>query len=154
MPWVQHVRKNEATAAKRRMFFHCVDATDGYTPKTGEATEQPEISIDGAAWTSSGIGTLTAIGNGDYYADVTQATVNYNWRLIRARYKSAATREARAENVLLVGGSLHEAIAAVTNKTVYDSSDGSIDVMEADGTTLCFTFTDSGVSGTEHTYTR
>ena len=31
--------KNQATAALRRVFFHCVDVTDGMTPETGEPHE-------------------------------------------------------------------------------------------------------------------
>lgn len=42
---------------------------------TSEAGGQPQISTDGVVWTNTGIGTLTAIGNGRYYADLTQAAV-------------------------------------------------------------------------------
>jgi hypothetical protein len=55
------VNKNEATASRRRVCFFCVDVTDGMTPETGEAGGQPEISVDGAAYSATGIGTLVAV---------------------------------------------------------------------------------------------
>jgi len=154
MNWQDYVRKNEATATKRRLYFHLVDATDGYTPETGEAAGQPEISVDGAAFTATGIGTLTATGNGDYYAEVNQATVNLNDGIIRGRYKSANTREARSLNVLIVGVDLREAAGVLTNTTIADISTGDLTVKKADGTTTWFTIEDDGVTGTEQTMTR
>ena len=93
---MQRVKRNEATAARRRMYFYCVDAADGMTPETAEAGGQPQISIDGAAWTNDGIGVLVAVGSGEYYAEVTQATLDAANRVILGRYKSADTAEARA----------------------------------------------------------
>jgi len=140
MPWRTGVIKNEATAARRRLYFHLVDAADGYTPETGEAGGQPQISSDGAAWTNTGIGVLVAVGNGTYYADVTQATVNDDHLLVMGRFKSAATREAFSLNVLEVGGEVAHFGAPGKNKvkvmkagatagkqTVYDS-DGSTEL--------------------------
>jgi hypothetical protein len=153
MAWVMHVRKNESTAAKRRFYFHLVDQTDGYTPKTGQ-TGQPQISIDGGAFADSGIGALSEIGNGDYYADAAQATVNVNGpSVMRARFDSANTREARADNVLIVGGSLHEAIAALTNSSVVDLETGHTSHKEADGSAECFKIQDGGVNASANTHT-
>lgn len=95
------VAKNEATAARRRAYFFLVDATDGITPETGEAGGQPQVSVDGGAWTNTGIGTLTAIGNGQYYADLTQALVNVDDAVIRTRYKSSATAECPGDTVIV-----------------------------------------------------
>lgn len=90
------IKKNEATAGLRRMYFHCVDATDGMTPETGEAGGQPQVSVNGDAFgTQTIIGVLVAIGNGRYYAELTQAGVNIADRsIIEGRYKSANTAEA------------------------------------------------------------
>jgi hypothetical protein len=88
------MKTNEATAARRRVFFHCVDATDGMTPETGEGGGQPQISTDGASWAGSGsIGTLVAIGNGRYYAEVAQSVLNVADGVFPTRYKSANTAE-------------------------------------------------------------
>jgi hypothetical protein len=87
------VRKNEATAARRRAYFYCVDATDGMSPETGEAGGQPQVSLDGEAFTNTGIGTLTHLGNGRYYADLTQTKVNVTSGVLSTRYKSANTAE-------------------------------------------------------------
>lgn len=96
------VMANQATASKRRVYFHCVDATDGITPETSEAGQQPQISINGASWVDAGIGTLTAIGNGRYYADLAQATVATAGDIIETRYKSANTAETPGDTVQVV----------------------------------------------------
>lgn len=96
------VLANQATAAKRRVYLHLVDATDGMTPETGEAGGQPQISTNGGAWTNTGIGTLTAIGNGRYYADLTQAAVANAGDVIETRYKSANTAECPGDSVQVV----------------------------------------------------
>lgn len=92
---------NQATAAKRRVYFHLVQ-TDGITAATAEAGGQPQISTDGAAWTNTGIGTLTAIGSGRYYADLTQAATNAVGSSIETRYKSVNTAECPGDSVRLV----------------------------------------------------
>jgi len=85
---------NQAVAAKRRVFFFCVNAVNGIIGELGEAGGQPELSTDGVAWTPVGIGTLVAIGNGFYYAELTQAAVATVGTVIATRYKSASTAEA------------------------------------------------------------
>lgn len=104
------VHANEATATYRRVYFHLVDATDGITPETGEASGQPQISVDGAAWTNTGIGTLTAIGNGRYYADLTQATVATAGTIVETRYKSANTAECPGDTVQVVAFNPRDAV--------------------------------------------
>jgi len=86
--------QSETTAARRRVPFHLVDATDGMTPETGEAGGQPEISKNGGAWAST-TATLTAIGNGRYYVELTATELNTLGR-VDLRYKSANTAEAIA----------------------------------------------------------
>lgn len=87
------VKAGTTTAAYKRAYFYCVDSTDGITPETGEAGGQPQISIDGGAFTASGIGTLASIGNGRYYADLSDSTVSVAGRRVLTRYKSANTTE-------------------------------------------------------------
>lgn len=148
------VRRNEATAAKRRLYFDLVDVTDGFTPELLEADGQPQISTDGSAWSVTNVGALTHSGNGRYYADVAQAALLINRGLIFGRYKSAATREARSLNVLDVGGDLKELIAAFTNTTELDAKTGDLTVMNADGTTPMFIITDEEMAGDVHTLQR
>lgn len=112
------IKTNEATAARRRVYFHCVDATDGITPETEEAAGQPQISVDGASWTNTGIGTLIAIGNGRYYADITQATVDVANAVICTRYKSANTAEAVGDTVI-VDVRLDRLDATVSSRSTY-----------------------------------
>jgi hypothetical protein len=87
------ITQNEATAANRRLYFYCVDATDGITPETGEAAGQPQISVNGGAFANT-TNTLVAISNGHYYVELTQAETNIALQsVIRSRYKSANTTE-------------------------------------------------------------
>lgn len=84
---------SEATAARRRVPIHLVDQTDGITPETGEAAGQPQLSKNGASFSNT-TATLTAIGNGAYYVELTAAeldTVGFGI----VRYDSANTAEAQ-----------------------------------------------------------
>jgi len=101
---------NESTASRRRVFFQLVDATDGITPETGEAGGQPQVSSDGAAWTNTGIGTLTSVGNGRYYADLTQTLVATAGTQIETRYKSANTAECPGDSVQVVAYNPYDSV--------------------------------------------
>ena len=101
------VTLNEATAAQRRVYFDLRDATDGITAETG-VTGQPQISTNGAAFTNTGISTLTEIGTGRYFADLTQAAVNGTaGDVIETRFKSAATAESPGDSVQVVAFDLN-----------------------------------------------
>lgn len=97
------IKASQATAAKRRVYFDLRSASDGITPATDEAGGQPQISVDGAAFTNTGIGTLTAIGNGRYYAELTQLILATSGQVIETRYKSDNTAESPGDSVQVVG---------------------------------------------------
>ena len=101
------IKAGETTAANKRVYFQCVDATDGMTPETGEAAGQPQISTNGAAFTDTGIGVLVALGNGRYYGELTDVAVDTAGRVIESRYKSAATAEAIGTTVQVVAFDPH-----------------------------------------------
>ncbi|OQB86503.1 MAG: hypothetical protein BWX88_01111 [Planctomycetes bacterium ADurb.Bin126] len=105
------IKANESTASRRRVYFHLVDVTDGLTPETGEASGQPQISSDGGAWTDTGIGTLVSVGNGRYYAELTQSAVETAGTSIETRYKSANTAECPGESVQVVAFDPNDAAA-------------------------------------------
>lgn len=88
---MQTFKLSESTAARRRVFLHLVDVTDGFTPETGEASGQPQISKNGGAFASTSA-TLTAVANGLYYVELTTGELD-TLGLIAVRYKSANTRE-------------------------------------------------------------
>lgn len=96
------IKANEASPVKRRVGFFLVDATDLFTPENGEAGGQPQISIDGGAWSNGGIGVLVLIGNGEYYATLQQASL-ITGRVIRTRFKSANTAECPGDTVQVTG---------------------------------------------------
>lgn len=86
-------QQSEATAAQRRVYLHLVDATDGITAETGEAAGQSQISTNGAGFGNTSA-TLTAVGNGLYYIELTAGELG-TVGVIAIRYKSAATAEAQ-----------------------------------------------------------
>lgn len=96
------VQANETDAARRRVFFHLVDADDGTSPENGEHGGQPEISVNGGGWSDTGIGTLVLIGHGRYYAELTQGAVGSVGTVIETRYKSAATAECPGDTAEVV----------------------------------------------------
>ena len=107
------VLANQATATQRRGYLDLRNATDGITAETAEAGGQPQISTNGGPWTATGIGILTAIGSGRYYADLTQAAVLTAGTVIETRYKSAATAESPGDSVQVVAIDLDDAVEAV-----------------------------------------
>ncbi len=90
--------QSDGTASRRRFPIYLVDATDGITPETGEAGGQPQVSKAGGAWANT-TATLTAIGNGSYYVELTAAEIN-TVGLLMVRYKSANTAEFSAPGVV------------------------------------------------------
>jgi hypothetical protein len=99
---MREIQKDQSTAAKRRVYFHLVDGNDGLTAETGEADGQPQISVNGATWTDTGIGVLVAVGNGEYYAELTEAILGTSGDVIRTRYSSANTAECKGETIKVV----------------------------------------------------
>lgn len=117
------IKANQATAARRRVYFHLVDATDGITPETVEAGGQPQISTNGGAWADAGIGVLVAIGNGRYYAELTQAAVATAGDILETRYKSANTAEAVGDQVHVVALDLDYDLVGADGDTLETLSD-------------------------------
>jgi len=103
------VQQSEATAEYRRMYFHCVDATDGMTPETGEADGQPQISLNGAGWGNT-TNVLVAMGNGRYYVELVAATEVNSLGIIEGRYKSANTAESIGTTLQVVPFDPYDAI--------------------------------------------
>jgi hypothetical protein len=64
------IKLSESTAARRRIPVLLVDATDGFTPKTGQTAPTVTISKNGAT-AVSGAGTFTEVANGVYYYEFT-----------------------------------------------------------------------------------
>lgn len=96
------VTANESTAVKRRVNFFLRSSADGVSAAS-KSGGQPQISTDGGAWTNTGIATLTDLGNGEHYADLTQAAVATAGQRIRTRFKDDDTIEERGTTVLVVG---------------------------------------------------
>lgn len=82
---------SETSASKRRFPLFLVDVTDGYTPETGEAGGQPQISINGGSFGNTN-GILVHVGNGYYYVELTVSELS-SLGHVNVRYKSANTRE-------------------------------------------------------------
>lgn len=128
------INAGETTAARKRVYFHCVDATNGLDPETGEAGGQPQISTDGGAFGDAGIGVLVHLGNGRYYGELTDAAVA-SVALIEARYKSANTAEALGTTVQVVAFDPDDAVALglslmPANMTEVSGDSGAADNLE------------------------
>jgi len=134
---LMQVGYNESEAARRRLYFHLVDASgDPVTTKNGQ---QPQISVNGDSFTSSGVGTLLAIGSGYYYAEVTQATTQTNFAVIFGRYDDGDTVECMSLNTLIIGDELQKRTQGDVGKMQTDRSTAQTKVYKGDGTTVWFT---------------
>jgi hypothetical protein len=118
--------KIDETDSDRRLIYFDLRQADGVSPAILEDGGQPEVSINTSAWTGAMlIGTLTHIGNGRYYAELTATGVGTLGR-IETRYKSANTLECPGDSGQVVafdpydatflGISGIEAIQTVTDK--------------------------------------
>lgn len=97
---VRHVRVGETDAERLRVYFTVWLLGGG--PAESEAGGQPQLSLNGAAFDSNGIGTLTAIGFGRYYAQLASSVVIAPGDVINTRYKSGITGEAEGDTFLVV----------------------------------------------------
>ena len=126
------IKIGETTASKKRVQFLCVDASDGMTPEIGEAGGQPEISWNGGAYTSTGIGVLVDLGDGNYYAELTDGVLATTGVTIHPRYKSANTLEAVGTPVQVVAFDPDDAAKlGLTNLDATMSSRGTADPGDA-----------------------
>lgn len=126
---MREVRLNETVASRRRVYFDIRDATDGITPEAAETSGQPQLSVNGGAWTNTGIGALTAIVPstvGRYYADLTQALVSGASidDVIETRYKSSNTVETPGDTIrivpnLSIRGNVSDSTPSVSSIRVY-----------------------------------
>lgn len=105
------IKANEATAARRRVYFDIRDGSDGITPITTISGGQPQISTNGGSFTNTGISTLTHIGVGRYYADITQAAVGSAGDVILTRFKSAVSAESPGDMAVVVAFDPYDAAA-------------------------------------------
>lgn len=87
----QLLQQSEATAARRRMFFYLVDATDNETPETAIAIASGELQLskNGAAF-ADGAGTWTHVAAGVYQYEATAAELDTVGVLIVKVVDSAA----------------------------------------------------------------
>ncbi len=95
---MQQIQQSEATAARRRVFFQLVDATDGITAETGQ-TGTGFLSKNGAtpvATTGSLVELSATNMPGRYYIELTTAEVD-TLGILPLRFKSAATAEMVAD---------------------------------------------------------
>lgn len=138
----QGIVKNEATAARRRMYFAPKDVTDGVTAETGEAGEQPTVTIDGGTPAGAGsIGTLTHIGGGLYYAEVVQSVLNIDHGVIIGQLKTANTTDSESLNAFEIGGLVAHFGAAMKHKVVTTHANGKRDIYDSDGSTILYSKT-------------
>lgn len=117
---------NKTTQSYRAYFD--IRLLDGITPATGEAGGQPQIAINGNAFSPTGIGVLILIGESRYYADISQDLILNPGDIVLTRYKSPITAETPGDEFQVVDG-----IVQTPVETVGTESFGSYaTVMEGD----------------------
>lgn len=89
---MRNIKVGETTAELLRAYFD-VRLLDNLSPALSESGGQPEYSINGASFNPVGIGTLTAVSYGRYYAQVSSGIITTPGDVIRTRYKSSLTAE-------------------------------------------------------------
>lgn len=90
------LQASEATAARRRIHFLLVDATDGFTPEVGvdlTAAGDVQISKNGAAFANAAGAAPTGLGDGLYYYEATAAELDTVGQLI-LKIEDATSRTA------------------------------------------------------------
>lgn len=127
--------QSEGTAARRRFPVYLVDATDGITAETGESGGQPQISKAGGGWGDT-TATLTAIGNGYYYVELT-ATELDTLGPFAVRYKSANTAEFNMDGTV-VAINIHDTVRAGLTALPNAAADaaGGLPISDAGGLDL------------------
>jgi hypothetical protein len=112
------IKQSEATAARRRVYFDCLDATDGYTPETGLTFSSGELKISKAgAAEANHAGTVAEVGGGTYYYEFTAAEVN-TLGVMQFRVVKSGVRGFRVR-VQVTGVDVHDAVAGgMTNLAV------------------------------------
>jgi hypothetical protein len=87
------IKQSESTAARRRIPFKLVDATDGFTPEPGLTFSGAEIQVlkNGDTWTNAA-GSATDKGNGSYDYEPTAGEVDTLGH-IQVRINKSGARE-------------------------------------------------------------
>lgn len=125
---MQLFKLSEGTAARRRMYLHLVDSVDGISVETGEAGGQPQYSKNGAAFGSTSA-TLTAVGQGMYYVELTAGELD-TLGVLAIRYKSANTAEFQ-DVASVVAYDPYSAALGLTIPAAADNADAVWDELKA-----------------------
>lgn len=102
------IRVGETDSLARRVYFDVL-ALDNYSPALFEAGGQPEVSVNGASFNSTGISVLTAIGFGKYYATLETSIITTIGDILLTRYKSGSTLETPGDTFQVIDSTSKEA---------------------------------------------
>ena len=136
----RQVKAGDTTNNHKMVGFHLVE-DDGITPVTTKEGEQPQASIGGGAWSDSYIGTLGAIGNGRYYAYLTDAAIAAGslGKRIETRFKDADTAECPGDSMDVVAFDPYDAttfMADVSGVSTFDASSDEVDIGAVKGSAV------------------
>lgn len=102
----QMLKQSESTAARRRLVFACVDATDNKTPKTGLtfAAGELKLSKNGATEANpTNTAVSVEIGGGLYYVELTAAELDtLGFLTLRVNNKSGVANSAALVQVVAI----------------------------------------------------
>jgi hypothetical protein len=119
---MQQIKVSETIAARRRIIFDAVDATDGFTPETGLTFSAGEIKIskNGAA-EANHTGTITEVAGGTYYYDFALAETD-TIGVLQFRTSKSGVRGARYRYQVVSFDPYNAASLGLTNVDATTSS--------------------------------
>jgi hypothetical protein len=91
----------------RTIYFDLRASSDGVTPVTIAAGTQPQISINKAGFSDTGIGTLEHLGNGRYGAVLDVSVIGVVGDSIESRAKHATSVDSPGDSVQIVDDSYY-----------------------------------------------
>jgi hypothetical protein len=139
---VQTLFYNDYVAARRRVFFHVVDASDGVTPETGETGSQPAYYTHGTGPGTNTSATLAATlaASGAYYVQLTQAElIAMGLGRHRIIHDSAASAPAVEEIEIIPHPYLHDG-------TLQDGGGAVVCTLAADASTTDDAYVDGFIT--------
>lgn len=104
------LKKGETDPRLSRIYFDVkLAGTNGISPALNEVGGQPELSLNGSSWNSSGIGVLIDIGHGSYYTNFDAnflANDVIAGDIIETRYQGILTDQSRGDSFQIINDSI------------------------------------------------
>lgn len=114
------IKAGESDADILKVYFD-VRLTDNISPALSEAGGQPLLSVNGGAFSSNGLSTLTSFGYGQYYAVLDPTYLLVPGDILIPIYQGSTTLESRAEPIQVIDPNTYVAPTSATPIQYYGS---------------------------------